>query len=84
MNWYSLTSPQISKYTIVYKHMEGGERVKDEKIRVNVLIGKEQRRRLFHILLDEGISFSEWGRRQIEAYLKEKEPKLKRRKGKEG
>jgi len=49
--------------------------MKEGTVRVNVLIGKEQRRRLFHVLLDEGISFSEWTRRQIDAYLKEKEPK---------
>ena len=61
---------------------KGGETVKDELVRVNVLIGKEQRRRLFHVLLDEGISFSEWTRQHIGAYLKEKEPKGKRRKGK--
>jgi DNA-binding transcriptional ArsR family regulator len=48
--------------------------VKDEMVRVNVLIGREQKRRLFHVLLDEGQSFSEWTRRQIDAYLKEKEP----------
>jgi hypothetical protein len=49
--------------------------VKDKLVRVNVLIGKEQRRRLFHVLLDEGISFGEWTRRHIEGYLKKKEPK---------
>ncbi len=44
-------------------------------VRVNVLIGREQRRRLFHVLLDEEISFSEWTRRMIEVYLEEKETK---------
>ncbi|MBW6504600.1 antitoxin [bacterium] len=53
--------------------------MKDEAVRVNVLIGKEQRRRLFHVLLDDGISFSEWIRRQIDRYLAEKEPKPKGR-----
>jgi hypothetical protein len=56
--------------------------VKKETVRVNVLIGKEQRRRLFHVLLDEGQSFSEWTRKQMDAYLAEKEPKGKQRKGK--
>ena len=56
--------------------------MKDEVVRVNVLIGKEQRRKLFHVLLDEGVSFSEWTRRQIDQYLTEKEPKGKLRKGK--
>ena len=58
--------------------------MKDEMIRVNVLIGKEQRRQLFHVLLDEGISFCERTRRQISVYLKEKETKrrTKRKPGK--
>ena len=56
--------------------------MKYEMVRVNVLIGKEQRRKLFHVLLDEGISFSEWTRQHIDAYLKENEPKGKQRKGK--
>lgn len=56
--------------------------MKKETVRVNVLIGKEQRRRLFHVLLDEGQSFSEWTRKQMDAYLAEKVPKGKRRKGK--
>jgi len=47
----------------------------DELVRVNVLIGREQRRRLFHILVDEEQSFSAWVRKHIDAYLKEKEPK---------
>ena len=54
---------------------KGGVPVKDEMVRVNVLIGREQRRRLFHVLLDEEISFSEWTRRMIEVYLEEKETK---------
>jgi hypothetical protein len=33
--------------------------------------------------LDDGLSFAEWLRRQIDQYLAEKEPKGKRRKGKE-
>jgi hypothetical protein len=32
-----------------------------------------------HVLLDEGVTFSEWLRRQIDAYLKEKGPKKKPR-----
>lgn len=45
---------------------------KDELVRVNVLLGREQRRRLFHVLLDEGVSFSEWVRQQVDRYLAEK------------
>jgi hypothetical protein len=44
---------------------------------------RKKKIRLHHVLLDEGITLSEWLRRQIDAYLAEKEPKEKRRKGKE-
>jgi len=54
--------------------------VGEETVRVNVLITKEQRRRLFHVLLDEDISFSEWTRRQIDTYLEKRGPKGKGRK----
>ena len=52
--------------------------------RLNAEVADDLRKRLYHVLLDEDISFSEWLRRQIEAYLKEKEPKGKQRKRKEG
>ena len=57
--------------------------MKVELVRVNVLIGREQRRRLFHVLLDEGTSFSAWVRQQADAKLaqKEKPAKLRKRKG---
>lgn len=44
-------------------------------IRLNANVDQEQAKRLKHALVDEGLSFSEWLRRQIEAYLSEKEPK---------
>jgi hypothetical protein len=50
--------------------------------RLNAEVDEATRRKLYHALLDEGISFAEWLRRQIDAYLAEKEPKGKRRKGK--
>jgi len=52
--------------------------------RLNAEVDEETRRKLYHALLDEGISFAEWLRRQIDAYLTEKEPKGKRRKEKKG
>jgi hypothetical protein len=52
--------------------------------RLNAEVDKETRRKLYHALLDEGISFAEWLRRQIDAYLAEKEVKGKQRKGKKG
>jgi len=51
--------------------------------RLNADVPDELRKRLLHALVDEDISFAEWLRRQIEAYLAEKKPKGKRRKGKE-
>jgi hypothetical protein len=40
-------------------------------------VDKERRLRLYHVLLDDGLSFTEWLRRQIDSYLAEKEPKGK-------
>jgi len=50
--------------------------------RLNADVPDELRKRLLHALVDEGISFAEWLRRQVDQYLAEKEPKGKRRKGK--
>ena len=52
-------------------------------IRVNAMIDEEKQRQLYHLLVDERITFSEWLRRQIDQYIEAKEPKGKRRKGKE-
>ena len=67
--------------TLILTYTERGE--EGVLIRLNANIDKEQAKRLKHALVDEGLSFSEWLRQQIDAYLKEKEPKPKRRKGKE-
>ena len=50
--------------------------------RLNAEVDEATRRKLYHALLDDGITFAEWLRRQIDAYLDEKRPKGKRRKGK--
>ena len=50
-------------------------------VKVIASIDEDQKRRLYHVLLDEGITFSEWLRRQIDAYLAGKEPRG-RKKGK--
>ena len=54
------------------------------EVKVIARIDKDKRRRLYHVLIDEGITFSEWLRRSIDLYLKEKEPKgrTKRKPGK--
>ncbi|MEW6720825.1 MAG: hypothetical protein AB1346_10295 [Thermodesulfobacteriota bacterium] len=38
-------------------------------VKVIALVEEEQRRRLYHALLDENKSFAEWLREQINAYL---------------
>ena len=48
-------------------------------VRLNAEVDDERRRRLYHVLLDDGLSFTEWLRRQIDAYLAEKEPKGKKK-----
>jgi len=48
-------------------------------VRLNAEVDKERRLRLYHVLLDDGLSFSEWLRRQIDSYLAEKEPKGKKK-----
>ena len=79
LTWYSLISPLL--YGSIY--IERRWNLEDE-VKVIARIDRKKKVRLYHVLLDEGITFSEWLRRNIDAYLKEKEPKLKRRKGKEG
>ena len=51
--------------------------------RLNAEVDEERRRRLYHTLLDDDLSFTEWLRRQIDSFLAEKETNGKRRKGKE-
>ena len=48
-------------------------------VRLNAEVDDERRRRLYHVLLDDGLSFTEWLRRQIDTYLAEKEPKGKKK-----
>jgi hypothetical protein len=54
----------------------------EDEVKVIARMDRKKKVRLYHVLLDEGITFSEWLRRQIDAYLAEKEPKGKRSKGK--
>ena len=39
----------------------------------------ELKKRLFRILLEEDLTFTDWLRSQVEAYLAEKEPKGKKK-----
>jgi len=48
-------------------------------VRLNAEVDEDRRRRLYHVLLDDGLSFTEWLRRQIDGYLAEKEPKEKKK-----
>jgi hypothetical protein len=59
---------------------KGGDKMLKE-IRVNAVLDPDMKKRLYRVLLEEDLTFSEWLRRQIDAYLKEKEPKGKRHKG---
>jgi hypothetical protein len=52
------------------------------EVKIIARVDAEKKRRLYHVLLDEGTTFSEWLRRQIDAYLQEKEPKGTRKSGK--
>lgn len=54
----------------------------EDEVKVIARMDRKKKTRLYHVLLDEGITFSEWLRRQIDTYLAEKEPKATRnRKG---
>ena len=53
-----------------------------KEIRVNAVLDPDLKKRLYRVLLEEDLTFSKWLRRQIDAFLQEKEPKGKRRKGK--
>ena len=48
-------------------------------VRLNAEVDEERRLRLYHALLDDRLSFTEWLRRQIDQYLAEREPKGKRK-----
>ena len=39
----------------------------------------ELKKRLFRVLLEEDLTFTDWLRKQVDAYLQEKEPKPKGR-----
>jgi len=47
--------------------------------RVNAFLDPDLKKRLYRVLLEEDLTFSDWLRRQIDAYLAEKEPKGKLR-----
>ncbi len=51
-----------------------------KEIRVNAVIDPMLKKRLYRVLLEEDLTFSDWLRRQIEGYLKKKEPKTARKK----
>jgi len=55
----------------------------DDEIRVIARMNRGKKIRLYHLLLDERKTFSAWLREQVDAYIEAKEPKGKRRKGKE-
>jgi uncharacterized protein YrzB (UPF0473 family) len=42
-----------------------------ELVKVIALVDEDQKRKLYHILLDEDRSFAEWLREQVDLYVKE-------------
>jgi hypothetical protein len=52
----------------------------EDEVKVIARIDRKKKVRLYHVLLDEGITFSKWLRRNIDDYLEEKEPKRRKRK----
>jgi len=49
-----------------------------KQVKVIALVDEGQRKRLYHVLLDEDMSFAEWLRRQIDQYVAAKEPNGKK------
>lgn len=56
----------------------------EDEIMVIARMDRKKKIRLFHVLLDEGRTFSAWLREKVDAYLAEKEPRGKSRQRKEG
>lgn len=54
----------------------------EDEIRVIARMDREKKIRLYHLLLDEGKTFSAWLREQVDAYIEAKEKPRKRGKGK--
>ena len=55
----------------------------EKQARVNAFLNPDLKKRLYRVLLEEDLTFSDWLRKEIEVYLAEKEPKGMRREGKE-
>lgn len=49
-----------------------------KEIRVNAVIDPALKKRLYRVLLEEDLTFSDWLRKQIEEYVGKKEPKERR------
>jgi hypothetical protein len=68
----------------VYTQCRKKEGKVEDEIKVIARMNRGKKIRLYHLLLDERKTFSAWLREQVDAFLAAKEPKGKRRKGKEG
>lgn len=53
-----------------------------KEARVNAIIAPELKKRLYRVLLEEDLNFTDWLMGQIRAYLEKKEPKGKNPRGK--
>jgi len=54
----------------------------EDEIKVIARMDRKKKIRLYHVLLDEGRTFSAWLRDQVDSYLAEKETKGKKKSGK--
>ena len=64
----------------ISKKKGGGEMVKGRRLLAD--LEPELKKRLFRVLLEEDLTFTDWLREQVNAYLAEKEPKGKKKQGK--
>lgn len=53
-----------------------------KETRVNAIIDPELKKRLYRVLLEEDLNFTDWLLLQIRIYLVKKEPKRKKKQGK--
>ena len=53
-----------------------------KETRVNAIIDPELKKRLYRVLLEEDLNFTDWLLLQIRIYLEKKEPKRKKKQGK--
>jgi len=61
--------------------LASGKNEEDMPRKLNALIDDERVKKLYHALIDDDLSFTEWLRRQIDNYLEKRGQETNRRKG---